>query len=562
MTKLRVRYLVGSEQKVVALDPREVRLGRGTDNDIVLPDFSVSRQHAALRFENAAWWVHDLQSTNGVQLNGEGVEKCRFGVGDSLKMGIFVLEVERAEPGEAKNEDSAIPSATLVRPLSHFTDGLDLELPDSMLEPLEDEHESEISTSIPVSDSTGGGFFKYFNQLARELIQADTVDQVLEKVMDIAFQALPVDRGVILLGDSVDSTTCALMRSGADVVHKPEQDVPVSRTILRTVMEEQVGLLSLDALDDSRLAGGKSIMLHGIRAAMCAPLWAQKRISGFIQVDSPFEAGKFDEMHLDFLITLANYAAVGVQRSEERRKRGRLERYHSPSVVEEVMTATDADGGTRLRKKDVTVLFGDLVGFTAFSESAELDEVTELLEGYFNRSVEAIFEHGGTLDKYIGDCVMAFFGAPMDLEDHALRGVKAAVEIQKRMLLWNKEREDQGLPSVGCRLGVNTGPVVVGDIGSGQRVDYTVLGNTVNVAARLESSAAGTGEIVIGEATRAALPDDFPVEDLGEFAFKGLQQKVGVFRVPVPGAPQGQLAETHVMPEDGIEAVRGAKAGS
>ena len=491
-------------------------------------------------------------STNGVQLNGEAATRGRFSVGDSLKMGIFVLEVERAEEEEVDSEDSAIPSATIVRPLSHFTDGLDLELPDSMLEPLEEEDESEVRKPLEATE-TGGGFFKYFNQLARELIQADTADQVLEKVMDIAFQALPVDRGVILLGENVDSTTCALMRSGADVVHKPQQDVPVSRTILRTVMEEQVGLMSLDASDDSRLAGGKSIMLHGIRAAMCAPLWAQKKITGFIQVDSPFEAGKFDEMHLDFLITLANYAAVGVQRSEERRKRGRLERYHSPSVVEEVMTATDAEGGTRLRKKDVTVLFGDLVGFTAFSESADLEEVTQLLEGYFNRSVEAIFEHGGTLDKYIGDCVMAFFGAPMDLEDHALRGVKAAVEIQKRMLLWNKEREDRGLSSVHCRLGVNTGPVVVGDIGSGQRVDYTVLGNTVNVAARLESSAAGSGEIVIGENTRAALPDDFPVEDLGDFTLKGLQQKVGVFRVPVPGAPKARLAETHVMPEEGIE---------
>ena len=558
MSNLRVRYLVGNEQKVVILEPREVRLGRGTDNDIVLPDFSVSRRHAALRFEDGAWWVHDLDSTNGVQLNGEAAKQARFGVGDSIKMGIFVLEVERAEEAEQEREDSAIPSATIVRPLSHFTGGLDLELPDSMLEPLEDDEDSEVKKPAAQSDELAGtgGFFKYFNMLARELIKADTAEQVLEKVMDIAFQALPVDRGVILVGETVDSATCALMRTGEEVVLKPQEDVPVSRTILRTVMEEQVGLLSLDALDDSRLAGGKSIMLHGIRAAMCAPLWAQKKISGFIQVDSPFEAGKFNETHLDFLITLANYAAVGVQRSEERRKRGRLERYHSPSVVDEVMSATDAEGGTRLRKKDVTVLFGDLVGFTAFSESGSLEQVTELLEGYFDRSVNAIFEHGGTLDKYIGDCVMAFFGAPMDQQDHAERAVRAAVEIQKRMLIWNQERESQGLPAVHCRLAVNTGPVVVGDIGSGQRVDYTVLGNTVNVAARLESSAAGAGDVVIGEATFKQLADDFPAEHLGEFTLKGLQQKVNVYRVPVPGSPAEKLAETHVMPEEGIEALR------
>jgi class 3 adenylate cyclase len=126
---------------------------------------------------------------------------------------------------------------------------------------------------------------------------------------------------------------------------------------------------------------------------------------------------------------------------------------------------------------------------------------------------------------------MAFFGAPRQQTDHAERGVRAALRIQQAVEAWNREREAQGLHEVRCRIGLNSGPVVVGDVGSAQRVDYTVLGNTVNVAARLESSVAKPGQVVIGEATRAMLGDDFELEPLGEMALKGLQQKVNAYRV-------------------------------
>ena len=112
------------------------------------------------------------------------------------------------------------------------------------------------------------------------------------------------------------------------------------------------------------------------------------------------------------------------------------------------------------------MLFGDLVGFTAYSESAPPEEVAELLEGYFTHSVEAIFAAGGTLDKFIGDCVMAFFGAPMAQPDHARRAVRAAIEIQRELKAWNAERRAKGLAEAHARIAINSGPVVVGDIGS------------------------------------------------------------------------------------------------
>lgn len=130
---------------------------------------------------------------------------------------------------------------------------------------------------------------------------------------------------------------------------------------------------------------------------------------------------------------------------------------------------------------------------------------------------------------------MAFFGAPMPQPDHAVRAVRAAVAIQERLRRWNVERAARGKPPVAARIAVNSGPVAVGDIGSNRRVDYTVLGNTVNVASRLEQFVARPGEIVIGHQTFQLVDGTFQTEPLGEFQLKGLQQKVTAYRVVEEG---------------------------
>ncbi len=527
---LRLQFAIDGTAQEVALVGPQMHLGRDSDNDIVLSDVSVSRRHALLCCREASEWsIEDLGSTNGIQVNGEPTKRALIGVGDKISVGVFELRVVAGEPRAMPSPSTeAIPNATIVRRLADFSSGV-----------------GEVSAAVLTSrkrpievDQTAGSsrsrrFLELLNRLARDLIHTDTADDVLLRVMDIAFGALPIERGFILLGASVSDVECRLARIGDQVELRPRGELPVSRTILRTVMEGQVGMLTLDALDDERLLGGKSIQIHGIRAAMCAPLWSEDKITGFIQVDSAFQGIQLDERHLDFLITLANYAAVGVERSEQRRVRGRLERYHSPAVLEAVMRedTTASLSQRHLRKGEVTVLFGDLVGFTAFSESAALEDVAELLSGYCTRSVATIFRYGGTLDKFIGDCVMAFFGAPMDQPDHAERGVRAAIEIQSQMAEWNVERRAHGLAEVRCRVALNSGPVLVGDVGSDQRVDYTVLGNAVNVAARLESEVAEPGDIIIGDATRSQLGDQFEIEALGETALTGLQTKVRVHRV-------------------------------
>jgi adenylate cyclase len=298
-----------------------------------------------------------------------------------------------------------------------------------------------------------------------------------------------------------------------------------------------VAILTHDAQTDERFEDGRSIRIHQIRSAMCAPLWLRDLVIGAISVDSPLHVGSFSATDLDLLTALANYAAVAIERARlneriraEEAVRARLQRYHSPAVIEAVLGDPQrSDREVALR--ETTILFADIVGFTPLCESLPPDEVAAFLNQFFSLAVDAIFEHGGTLDKFIGDAVMAFFGAPLPQADHAERAVRSARTLLSSLEAWNEQRREEGLEPVQLRVALNSGPVVVGDIGSERRVDYTVLGNTVNVASRLEQSAAEPGGIAIGGATEALLDGRIPLEPLGELQLKGLQQRVGAFRV-------------------------------
>jgi adenylate cyclase len=536
---LRLRYNVNGEERVVPVAGGRLRLGRGSDNDVVLSDVSVSRYHAEILREADGWSVHDLKSTNGVDVNRMPVEKAPLRAGDLLTVGAFEIRLDEDEPRPVRSVApevgegtlAGLGNATIIRPLADFAAAYGLAGSPAKAKPATAQTETETGDQVYVHR-----MFGFLTRLARMLTVAESVDDVLSRVFDLAFEAFPVDRGFILLADDSGELVCELARIKKKSVFRPAGEVPVSRTMLQAVMHERVALVTFDAQADQRLSGGESIRLHQIRSAMCAPLWSGERIMGVIQVDSPIHTGAFGERDLDVLTTLANYVAVAVERIRyalkaefERQARSRLERYHSPGVIEEVLRRGD-EGMRRLQSAEATVLFADLVGFTAFAENAPPERVAESIDAFLDLAVEAIFRAGGTLDKFIGDCVMAFFGAPVAQPDHALRAVRAAVEIQEGLAAWNAGRMAEGLPGFKARVALNSGPVVVGDIGSARRVDYTVLGNTVNVASRLEG-AAPPGEVVIGPETHRLIGDAYPTELFGELQLKGLQQKISAYRV-------------------------------
>lgn len=567
---LRVRWSHQGREEIRTLSRDEVRIGRGAENEIVLPDYSVSRRHASLTLEPEGWAIQDHGSTNGVQVNRVTVKRALVRPGDRIKVGIFELDVEEVAearspmfeqkttthvptpaaepttptplplpvppPAMAPGIPASIGTATIVRSLAEFSEhyGLDPTGRSTGSARLDKRKALEAAYETKI--------FGFMTRLARLLIRSESVDEVLARVFELAFEALPVDRGFILLLDErTGEAVCEISRVKDRVEYRPKGDVPVSRTMVEQVIRDRVALLTYDAQSDQRLAGGESIRIHQIRAAMCTPLWSGEKIIGVLQLDTPFHAGSFTEQDLDLLTALANFAAVAVERlrnaeaaERERQVRSRLERYHSPSVLESIVAADPEAAETvmgRVKLVEATVLFADLAGFTALSEKLQPGEVAEMLEGFFTPAVEAIFREGGTLDKFIGDCVMAFFGAPVHQEDHAARAVRAALAILDAQDTWNADRAARGLPTLQVRIAINSGPVVVGDVGSRKRVDYTVLGNTVNVAARLEAYVGEAGQVTIGGETWRQLNGALPTEPLGEFQLKGLEQKVTAHRV-------------------------------
>src|SRR5437763_9968547 len=485
MEQLQLHYVDLGVPRVMDLK-HELSVGRTEGNDLILNHPSVSRKHARFELRGDNWWIIDLKSTNGVKLNGNLVTEAQVAAADKLSVGSVLLDV-RAMPSVDFNADSMFdnPSGTVIRRISDFNSEFGLDIAEMMDKAPVTRPPSQPGLREPAVSREK--IFQVLVQVAKALLASEELQVVLTTVMDIIFRYLPVERGLIILFDDEGNPVPKLTKfiDGAE-----QQDIPISRTILKMVAEQQVSLMTSNALEDARLLGGKSIAIHGIRSAMCVPLWNRQRVIGAVQVDSPIHIGSFGEEDLDLLTALANFAAVAVERAQlsekieqERKIRSKMERYHSPAVIDEIVKGviTVSADETEIRAAEVSILFADISGFTTVSETKAPEEVAEFLSRFFSAAVDSIFAYGGTLDKFIGDAVMAFFGAPIPQDDHADRSILAGLMLQRLVQEWNRDREAEGLPPVRIRVGINSGPAVVGNVGTEKRVDYTVLGSAVNI---------------------------------------------------------------------------------
>ena len=218
------------------------------------------------------------------------------------------------------------------------------------------------------------------------------------------------------------------------------------------------------------------------------------------------------------------------QRAEKREAVRAFGRFVDPRVVDTLV----ASGGGDPRKmkgqsRVITLLFSDIRGFTTLSESRRPEEVVEILNTYFSRQVDVIFRHGGTVDKFIGDAIMAFWGAPVDDPKHAQNAVKAALEMARVVDEFRKELGGELAKEFDIGIGVHTGPAVVGFIGSENKLDYTAIGDSVNLASRIEGATKGVARILVSEATRTACGEEFMFSDRGTFKAKGKSEEVLLF---------------------------------
>ena len=270
---------------------------------------------------------------------------------------------------------------------------------------------------------------------------------------------------------------------------------------------------------------------------MCSPLMASAdKVLGILYVDNLTDANTFTDEDLQFLVAFSGLAAIGIKNSRfadqlqrETIVRSNFERYFAPNVAADI---AQQDAAIRLggERRPVTVLFSDIRGFTAIAEAMPPDAIAQMLSEYFTEMVEVIFEHGGTLDKFIGDAIMALWGAPIAHEDDPDRALRAAVAMQRSIDELNRRWVAAGRPEIGVGIGINYGEAFAGNIGSHRRLEYTVIGDAVNVAHRL-CAEAGAGEILVSEQLLRVVKNSVDVDFLPELALKGKAQVVQVYRV-------------------------------
>lgn len=498
----RLSLTIDGEQHTFAVPERGLRIGRAPENDIVLNHVFVSRRHAVIERRGREAWLVDQDSRNGVLLNRLRVREQQIGDGDIIQIGPFDIFFEdRAAQSVVLDDNQYFPLASEAREIKSG------ELPELTID------------------------LREFFRISKRLNSIIATNELLDAVMDEALRIVPAQRGVLLLHKAGELVPM--------VVYPPSQgDVALSSTIARKALEANEAVLTRDARLD--FAGAESIISANIRSAICVPLLSENQAIGLIYVDSP-GSDRFTEAQRDTLAVIASQAATNITRarlSEELRQqaeiRQNLERFMSPNVARLVASYYARHGQLwEPQELTVSVLFADVQGFTPLAEALSPRAVQELLNEYLHEMTEVIFAHNGTLDKYIGDGIMAVFGAPRlsddgDSDRYAMAAVDAAlamIEAHARMIARLDESQ-----RFAFRIGINTGPVYAGFFGTRQRLEYTVLGDTVNTASRLES-AAELNSILIGEATRAAIGTRYAMHERGELQLKGKSRKVSAYRV-------------------------------
>ena len=234
------------------------------------------------------------------------------------------------------------------------------------------------------------------------------------------------------------------------------------------------------------------------------------------------------------------FTFIGNVMQEQREKR-RLSRFFSPAVVRKIIRSHDADEALSSGRRVLTVLFSDIRGFTSMSERMAPEQVVEFLREYLGTMTEAVFLHGGTVDKYVGDAIVALYNAPFEEPDHAAQAVRTALEFQERLGPLRRKFGDALGGDLRCGVGIHTGEAVVGALGSAQRLEYTAIGDTINLGSRLEGLTKRFDvPIIISEATYRELKDQFHTRALGEVGVRGREEPVQVYAVL---GPAGALAE-------------------
>lgn len=521
------------------IDKERITIGRSKDNNLILSDKTVSRHHAEILETKEGHILKDLGSENGTKVNRKSIQSILLKHKDEIKIGssslVFLTKKDSlvlTTDGDYEKENKRV-----IRSLSE-TGVIDSQ---ELLVSTQDMKTPREAAILPASQETQAELERrnkvlwLLFEISRQLNSITDFRELLEKIMDLVFRVIDADYGfLILTGDEGESDLDPLVVKYKDDQEKDKGKLKVSRTIIDKVIHDKEAILTSNAMADSRFDGAKSVFIQKLRSVICAPLWRKDKIIGVIQLDSVRFDNQFTKDDLELLKATGSQMAMILEQAslnekirQEEMRRSRLERFLAPQVVE--MIVKGSQEVMEPKELTATMVFTDITAFTQLAEQIPPQETNMILNQYFSIMTDIIFSYDGTLDKYIGDGLMAIFGAPMEREDDTERAILAAKEMKERLARMMAEQGNQR-KKLDIRIGVNTGRVVAGSIGSPRRMDYTVIGDPVNIASRLESIAK-PNQILIGEDTYRAVKGKFKIRKVGPKKVKGKSAEIMVYEV-------------------------------
>jgi adenylate cyclase len=532
----------GGQSREVPLNKDTISIGRTPENDIELKDSLISRKHTSIVRKGDKFVVYDLGSSNGTFVNRERIEMKPLDDGDIIQVGESEIHYVGDGPVRGVSKPLTDRRPTEV-PGTGGGGGQVVKHVDEIAESFSFDITGALSKGLSLRDIRGEAvgekaakeskmFFILF-QVGKALSTAEKLDDMLLTATRLIFEVVNAERCVLLLKDPHTgelSTRMAYHRMRGMVDGK---DIMISRTISSQVMNDRVSIITSDALQDPRFMAGLSIVQYNIRSALCVPLWEADRVYGAIYLDNLAKSYAFTKDDLELMTAIANLIAIRIKTEEtaiklrrEETLRANLSKYHSPDHVKLLMER-GGDVGLEVAEREVTVAFIDVVESTRMAEAHNPAEVASLLNEFFQMATNAIFQHDGHVNNFIGDEVMAIFNAPLDMADHAAQAVRACAAFLVELKKFNQAHPEKEFK---VRCAINTGPVVAGNVGAHAHIKYTVLGDTVNVAARL-SKTPQINSIVVGERTYERVKGSFKTKDLGEMALKGKEKPQHAYEI-------------------------------
>lgn len=485
---MRITYSYKGSEQVFEDETSEVFIGRhkgGLTLDLA-PDMYVSRTHARIWEEDGEFWIEDLKSTRGTKVNGEdikGLGKRLLYPDDLIRMGETTLRVD--VPGESE------PATQLLS----FTDiAPSLESSEEIL----DSSEFSLASSKYVTgdlEQRLALFYELPFQLGAETQLESLLQLVVERVVDVISSAR---RGALLVKDR--ATGRLTLKA-----HLPPGNPAVSQTMAKQAMERKKAFIwpPLTATDQDK--SFDSMSRYQIESAMYAPLLWQHEVMGVLCVDNSEACPPFESDDLRLLQAAANHAAMAVAhhytREDLRRHAEFTNRFFSsrfpPSVRKKLMT--EASTGTLpigTRRSQVTILISDIRGFTHLTSRLGAERMSDLLNECFPPLIEAIFAHGGTVERFVGDAIFAVFGSPEPDDNQHEHAVRAALEMQEVIKSLSDLRAAREVDTCALGIGIDCGEALHGFIGNAERMEYAVIGDVANRASRY-CAGANEGEILI-----------------------------------------------------------------